>query len=94
MRDKVQPQVLRAGADPRKEYLRIAIEEYEYSFAPEYQKRHMTRRAVTQGTVDFGSYDAVSDVEVSPDWAWVNARVWVPKGWLTAKRANRGAGRT
>jgi len=73
------------GTDPRKEYLRIAIEEYEYSFAPEYQKRHMTRRAANEGTVDFGSYNAVSDVEISPDGAWVKARVWIPKKWLKSE---------
>jgi len=71
--------------DVRKKYLRLAIEEYEYSFASEYQKRHMTRRAANEGTVDFGSYDEVSDVEVSPDGAWVKARVWIPKDWLNSK---------
>ena len=66
----------------KKRYLRIAIAEYEYSPAPEYVKRRMSRRAVSQGTVDLDPSDAESDVAISPDGAWVTARVWIPKEWL------------
>jgi hypothetical protein len=69
----------------RRKYLSVAIREYEYSFAPEYQRRHMTRRAAEEGTVDFESYNALSDVGVTLDGAWVNARVWVPQKWLEPK---------
>jgi hypothetical protein len=72
----------------KRRYLRKAIAEYEYSFAPEYTKRRMTRKALTKGTVDFDWQDA--EVQVSPDGAWVAARVWVPKEWLQARR-RRGA---
>src|SRR5258708_3492876 len=66
----------------KKRYLRRAIAEYEYSFAPEYAKKRMSRRAVNEGTLDFDSNEADSSVEPSLDGAWVTARVWVPKRWL------------
>jgi hypothetical protein len=73
----------------KKRYLRKAIEEYEYSFAPEYAKKRMSRRAVTQGTVDLDPNEPNAHVETSPDGAWVTARVWVPKEWLQRKRQQR-----
>jgi hypothetical protein len=66
----------------RKQYLIKAIEEYEYSFAAEYDKTQLTSKAASEGTLDFEYHNAESDVEISPDGAWVNARVWVPKKWL------------
>jgi hypothetical protein len=66
-------------------YLRKAISEYEYSPAPEYEKTCMTTRALKEGTLDFDYGNPESDVEISRDGAWVNARVWVPKEWLKAK---------
>lgn len=66
----------------KKRYLHIAIEEYEYSFAPEYEKKHMSRKATKEGTIDF---DSDSAVEISIDGAWVSARVWVPKAWIDSK---------
>ena len=66
----------------KKNYLRKAISEYEYSPAPEYEKTRMTVRAMEQGTIDFNYGDAESDVEVAPDGAWVKSRVWVPKEWM------------
>ena len=69
----------------KKRYLQIAIREYEYSPAPEYEKTRMSSQAVKEGTVDFDYKNAESDVEISLDGAWVNARVWVPKGWLDSK---------
>jgi hypothetical protein len=66
----------------KKKYLRKAIAEYEYSPAPEYNSRRMSRRAGEHGTVDFDYKNAESDVEIDRDGAWVNARVWVPKEWL------------
>jgi hypothetical protein len=74
----------RKATNLKKRYLRKAITEYEYSFAREYEKRRLTRRAVTQGTVDFDWQDA--EVELCPDGAWVAARVWVPKEWLRVKQ--------
>jgi hypothetical protein len=68
--------------DMKKRYLLKAIEEYEYSYAPEYDKTHPTLVAVSEGTLDFDYHDPESDVKISPDGAWVNARVWVPKKWL------------
>lgn len=69
-------------AELKKRYLSTAIDEYEYSFAPEYEKRRMSRKATTEGTIDF---DSDSAVEISVDGAWVNARVWVPKSWIPSK---------
>jgi hypothetical protein len=66
----------------KKRYLQKAIEEYEYSFAHEYDKSQLTSKAASEGTVDFEYHNAESDVEISRDGAWVNARVWVPKRWL------------
>ena len=68
----------------KRTYLRKAIQEYEYSPAPEYDKVRMTPLAATQGTLDFGPNDDDSAVELSLDGAWVNARVWVPKQWIQA----------
>jgi hypothetical protein len=80
----VKSQTLEANMRLENRYRQKAIAEYEYSFAPEYKKRRMTRRALVKGTVDFDWQNAV--VELAPDGAWVAARVWVPKEWLKAKR--------
>ena len=71
-------------AELKGQYLRQAIEEYEYSPAPEYDKSHMSSRAVHAGTLDFDYDHPEKDVDLSNDGsgAWVNARVWVPKEWL------------
>jgi hypothetical protein len=66
----------------KKQYLQQAIEEYEYSAAPEYEKSQMTSRAVQAGTLDFDYHNPERDVDLSSTGAWVNARVWVPKEWL------------
>lgn len=71
-----------AEAALKQKYLRKAIDEYEYSPAPEYDKLSMSPLAATQGTLDFDYDDADSAVELSIDGAWVNARVWVPKQWI------------
>ena len=71
-----------AEAALKQKYLRKAIDEYEYSPAPEYAKLSMSPLAATQGTLDFDYDDADSTVELSIDGAWVNARVWVPKRWI------------
>ena len=63
-------------------YLHIAISEYEFSWAPEYDRKHMTSRASKIGTLDFDYGNPMSDVEICRDGAWVNARVWIPKKWL------------
>lgn len=63
----------------KEQYLRKAIDEYEYSPAPKYDKSSMSSKAVTQGTLDFDYDNAKSAVEISTNGAWVNARVWVPK---------------
>jgi len=94
MRGNLQSKTVQAENDLRRKYLRVAIQEYEYSFAPEYQKRRMTHSATKEGTVDFESYNAVADVEISPDGAWVKARVWVPNTWLMSKRGTRRVRRT
>jgi hypothetical protein len=75
----------------KKRYLRRAIAEFEYSFAPEYAKKRMSRMAVTRGTLDFDPNEADSHVEPSVDGAWVTARVWVPKQWLQARRRHGGS---
>lgn len=75
---------LPAEIDIKNKYLQMAISQYEYSPAPEYEKRRMSIKAATKGTIDFDYHDAESDVEVAPDGAWVRARVWVPKDWLAA----------
>jgi hypothetical protein len=66
----------------KKRYLKKAIEEYEYSFAAEYDKTQLSPKAASEGTVDFDYHDPDGDVEISSDGAWVNARVWIPKKWL------------
>ncbi|MBN1570430.1 MAG: hypothetical protein JXA73_21485 [Acidobacteria bacterium] len=66
----------------KEKYLRKAISEYEYSPAPEYEKAGMTPRAANDGTLDFDYDNAQSDVDISRDGAWVQARVWVPKKWI------------
>jgi len=68
-------------SDLKRRYLLKAIEEYEYSFAVEYDKSELTPKAAVEGTIDF-DYKAESEVEISPDGAWVKARVWVPKKWM------------
>ena len=77
--------VLPSEAELKKQYLRKAINEYEYSPASEYEKSSMSRQAAERGTLDFDYDDAESDVELNRDGAWVNARVWVPKEWLDSK---------
>jgi hypothetical protein len=66
----------------KKKYLLKAIEQYEYSFASEYDKTQLTEKAAAEGTVDFDYHDPESGVTISPDGAWVRARVWIPKSWL------------
>jgi hypothetical protein len=68
----------------KKQYLRKAIDEYEYSPAPHYDKPHMSSRAAQSGTLDFDYHDPERDVDLCNvgSGAWVNARVWVPKEWL------------
>jgi hypothetical protein len=70
----------------KEHYLRIAIDEYEYSFAEEYDKSDMTKKASKEGTLDFDYHNAKEDVEISRDGAWVRARVWVPKEWLDSHK--------
>ena len=79
---RVKPASPSAEAALKQTYLRKAINEYEYSPAPEYDKSSMSPLAATQGTLDFDYDNADSAVELSIDGAWVNARVWVPKGWI------------
>ena len=71
-----------AQAGLKQKYLRKAIDEYEYSSAPEYDKLSMSLLAAAQGTLDFDYDNADSAVELSIDGAWVDARVWVPKQWI------------
>ena len=68
----------------KKQYLQTAIDEYEYSPAPEYEKSRMISGAAQSGTLDFDYDDPERDVDLSNNGsgAWVNARVWVPKEWL------------
>jgi hypothetical protein len=80
----VKPATPSAEAVLKQKYLRKAIDEYEYSPAPEYDKASMSPLAATQGTIDFEYNNADSAVELSVDGAWVNARVWVPKEWVQA----------
>jgi hypothetical protein len=70
--------------ETKQRYLQKAIDEYEYSPAPEYEKSRMSSRATQSGTLDFDYDDPETDVDLSNngDGAWVNARVWVPKEWL------------
>jgi hypothetical protein len=75
-----------AQAAAKEQYFRKAIDEYEYSPAPEYDKSSMGSKALIQGTLDFDYDKAQSAVELSTDGAWVNARVWVPKEWLDDNR--------
>ena len=78
-----------AQAATKEQYLRKAIDEYEYSPAPEYDKPRMSSKALTQGTLDFDYDNAQSAVELSNDGAWVNARVWVPKERLADSLTSR-----
>jgi hypothetical protein len=71
--------------DLKERYLRKAISEYEYSPAPEYEKKHMTSKASNEGTLDFDYDKPESSVEISRDGAWVQARVWVPKKWIESR---------
>ena len=84
------------SAELKKKYLQVAIDEYEFSQASEYEKPHMSRRATTGGTLDFEYHDAESDVKLSrdgADGAWVNARVWVPREWLDSHRPVKAGGK-
>jgi len=83
---RVKSMTPEAQAAAKEQYLRKAIDEYEYSPAPEYDKSSMSSRALIQGTLDFDYDKAQSAVELSTDGAWVNARVWVPKEWLDDNR--------
>ena len=65
----------------KRTYVEQAIADYEYSWAPEYDKRAMSPRAVAEGTIDV-AYDDTERVHLSQDGAWVIARVWIPKSWL------------
>ena len=78
----VKPATPSTEAALKQRYLRKAIDEYEYSPAPEYDKLSMSPLAATQGTLDFDYDKADSSVELSINGAWVNARVWVPKDWV------------
>ena len=80
----MDPSQSSAHAELKKQYLRQAIEDYEYSPTPEYDKPHMSSRAVQYGTLDIDYVDPEGDVDLSNNGsgAWVNARVWVPKEWL------------
>lgn len=78
----VKPVTPSAEAARKQKYLRKAIDEYEYSPAPEYDKPRMSSLAATHGTIDFDYDNADLAVELSIDGAWVNARVWVPKEWV------------
>ena len=73
----------------KKQYLQRAIDEYEYSSAPEYEKSRMSSRASQSGTLDFDYHDPEMDVDLSSNGsgAWVNARVWVAKEWLGSSRS-------
>lgn len=78
----MKPSTPSAETALKKKYLRKAIDEYEYSPAPEYDRTRMSPRATMEGTLDFDYDNADKSVELSVDGAWVNARVWVPKGWF------------
>ncbi len=74
----------------QKQFLRKAIDEYEYSPAPEYDKKRMSPRACRAGTLDIDYANSTRDVELSfngsvCNGAWVTARVWVPREWLDSK---------
>jgi len=68
----------------KKQYLQKAIDEYEFSPTPEYEKSRMSPRAARAGTLDFDYHDPEEDVDLCNigSGAWVKARVWVPKEWL------------
>jgi hypothetical protein len=73
-----------AQTELKQRYLQKAIDEYEYSPAPEYDKPNTSSRAARSGTLDFDYHDPDGDVVLcnAGTGAWVNARVWVPKEWL------------
>ena len=73
---------LSQGRRVKEHYLRKAITEYEYSYAPEYERTRMSSKAAKEGTLDFDYHHPAADVEISRDGAWVRARVWVPREWL------------
>jgi hypothetical protein len=78
----------------KKRYLQQAIDEYEYSPAPEYGKLQMSSRAGQSGTLDFDYHDPEGDVDLcnAGTGAWVNARVWVPREWLDPSLPDRAEG--
>jgi hypothetical protein len=76
---------LSQGIKTKERYLRKAIAEYEFSYAQEYEKTQMSSKAAKEGTLDFDYHNPMEDVEISRDGAWVRARVWVPKEWLSQK---------
>ena|SRR5581483_4189855 len=78
------------AATLKQQFLRKAMVEYEYSPAPEYDKKRMSARAFRAGTLDIDYSNSTRDVELSftgsvCDGAWVSARVWVPREWLDSK---------
>ncbi len=62
---RVKPTTPEAQAALKELHLRKAIEEYEYSLGPEYDKSSMSPRAVAKGTLDFDYHNAQSAVELS-----------------------------
>ena len=46
----------------KRRYIELASNEYEYSWAPEYERRAMTKRATTEGTVDIDTTDFVGSI--------------------------------
>ena len=54
-------------AELKRQYLRQAIEDYEYSSAPEYDKPLMSFRAAHAGTLDLDYNDPERNVDLSND---------------------------
>jgi hypothetical protein len=62
----MKPTTPEAQAPALKElHLRKAIEEYEYSLGPEYDKSSVSPKAVAKGTLDFDYHHAQLPVELS-----------------------------
>ncbi len=61
----MKPTTPEAQAALKELHLRKAIEEYEYSLGPEYDKSSVSPRAVAKGTLDFDYHNAQSAVELS-----------------------------
>ena len=73
----------------KRQYLRKAIEEYEYSPASEYDKPQISSRAAECGTLDFDYDDPERDLCNAGTRAWVNTRVGIPKAWLDSTSPTR-----